>query len=90
MYQLERKDWVKSQFNNLPERIKRDVAEILLDLQEEPYPVDSLAMRDEYAGYHRIRVDGYRIIYKVDEDTKAVLVWKIAPRTKKTYTKLTP
>lgn len=90
MYQLERKDWVKSQFNNLPERIKKDVAEILLDLSDEPYPVDSLAMTDEYAGYYRIRVDGYRIVYLVDEDSKMVLVWQIAPRTERTNTKLTP
>lgn len=88
MLALRLKDWVPAQIEKLPERIRKDVAEILLDLRDDPYPPDSLAMFDEYDGYHRIRVDGFRIVYKVDENT--VTIWKIAPRDRDTYTRLVP
>lgn len=88
MLELRLKDWVPAQISQLPERIHRDVAEILLDLREEPYPPDSLAMFDEYTGFWRIRVDGYRIVYRVEEG--AVVVWMIEPRGPNTYISLVP
>ena len=71
-------------------RIRKEVAEILLDLRDNPYPTDSLAMERQYQGFYRIRVDGYRIVYKVDDETKEVWIWKIAPRDADMYTTLTP
>ena len=90
MYQLKRKAWVNRQLSDFPTRIQKDVAEILLDLRENPYPDDGLAKNRQYAGFHRIRVDGYRIVYKVDEEEKEVWIWKIGPRGKDTYTSLVP
>ena len=90
MYQLKRKAWINRQLADLPQRIQKDIAEILLDLQENPYPDDTLSMERQYTGFHRIRVDGYRIVYKVNEDTNEVWIWKISPRDKNTYTKLVP
>ena len=88
MYELKRKAWVNRQLSDLPKRIRKDVAEILLDLRENPFPDDSLAMFRQYAGFHRIRVGGYRIVYKVDEEAMEVWVWKIAPRDRDTYASL--
>ena len=90
MYLLKRKAWVNRQLSDLPERIQRDAAEILLDLRENPYPSDSLAMARQYEGFYRIRVDGYRIVYRVDEEAKEVWIWKIGPRNTDTYTSLLP
>lgn len=90
MYRLKRKAWVNRQLSDLPERIQKDVAEILLDLRDNPYPNDSLAMERQYEGFYRIRVDGYRIVYRVDEAAKEVWIWKIAPRDRNTYTSLVP
>lgn len=88
MYQLRFKPWVNAQIDALPERLKKDVAEILLDLRVEPEPVDSEPMRDQYKGFRRIRVDGYRVVYRIENDV--VMIWKIAPRTAKTYNSLMP
>ena len=90
MYRLKRKAWVNRQLSDLPERIQKDVAEILLDLRDNPYPNDSLAMERQYEDFYRIRVDGYRIVYRVDEAAKEVWIWKIAPRDRNTYTSLVP
>lgn len=90
MYQLKRKAWANRQLSDLPKRVQKDVAEILLDLRDNPYPKDSLAMARQYEGFRRIRVDGYRIIYKVDDNAKEVWIWKIAPRDGNTYVSLVP
>lgn len=90
MYRLKRKAWVNRQLSDLPKRIQKDVAQILLDLCENPYPDDSRAMERQYQGFYRIRVDGYRIVYRVDEEAKEVWIWKIAPRNSNTYTRLEP
>lgn len=90
MYQLKRKAWVNRQLSDLPPRIQKAVAEILLDLRENPYPPDTLAMERQYAGFYRIRVDGYRVVYRVDEAARTVWIWKIAPRDRSTYTSLVP
>jgi len=88
VYPLRLKPWVDNQIDTLPKRIQKDVAEILLDLRDEPEPIDSEPMRSQFAGFRRIRVDGYRIIYRLEGN--AVMIWKIAPRTRKTYNHLTP
>ena len=86
MYQLRLKPWVSKQIDSLPERIQKDVAEILLDPRDEPMPVDSSPMREKYEGFRRIRVDGYRIVYRIENNV--VMIGKIAPRTRKTYNHL--
>lgn len=88
MLELRLKPWVSVQLRELPERIHKETAEILLDLREEPYPPDSLAMFDEHTGFWRIRVDGYRIVYTVREG--AVVIWMVEPRTARTYNSLVP
>ena len=90
MYQLKRKAWVNRQLSDLPQRIQKEMAEILLDLRYDPYPEYSLVMERKYDGFRRIRVDGYRIIYAVREDTKEVWIWKIAPIDGATYVNLVP
>lgn len=86
MYLLEFKSWVSAQIARVPDRILADVGEILLDLRDEPYPADSKAMERENTGFRRIKVDGYRIVYRVEGD--AVVIWKVGPRDKDTYTYL--
>jgi mRNA-degrading endonuclease RelE of RelBE toxin-antitoxin system len=42
-------------------------------------------MRDEWAGYHRIHIDGWRLVYRVDEWAGTVTIERIRRRDANTY-----
>ncbi len=69
----------------LPRRLRQDAQEIVLDLQENPRPPDSKPLGRELIGLHRIRFDGWRIIYQIDEDDGIVTILAVKPRTADTY-----
>ncbi|WP_456366137.1 type II toxin-antitoxin system RelE family toxin [Thermococcus sp.] len=63
---------------NLSPKDRARIKESLLKLRENPWPMQYKKLR----GYpfYRIRVGDYRIIYSVDESSKAVYVVKIGHR----------
>ena len=88
MYQLKLKEKARKQLHALAavsERLHRDASAIMLDLREEPRPLDARAMVDEYAGFYRIRFNNHRIIYAIDDERQTVTIWAIKPRDRKTY-----
>ena len=88
MYQLEFKGKAKRQLRELAvysAMLHREAVNIILDLRDEPYPHDMLAMVDDYRGFYRIRFNNHRIIYRVNDVEKAVTIWAIKPRTRSTY-----
>jgi mRNA-degrading endonuclease RelE of RelBE toxin-antitoxin system len=50
------------------------------DLAPEPKPVAAKELRDR-PGYYRIRLDGWRIIYRVDEEGETVTVLRVRRKT---------
>ncbi|MEZ4862469.1 MAG: type II toxin-antitoxin system mRNA interferase toxin, RelE/StbE family [Caldilineaceae bacterium] len=79
---------VQRQLRNLPGRIQREATQIILELQDEPFPLNSEELRDHYQGIYKIKIDGWRIFYRVDTDAKTVDVINIKRRTPNTYTSL--
>ena len=69
----------------LPERLRGEVAELILDLRVEPRPEYSKALGRELQGQRTIRVDGWRVIYTVNDDDQIVIILAIRPRGKNTY-----
>ena len=72
----------------MPERLRLDAAEILLDLRENPTPPDSAPLRRDLIGRHRIRIDGWRIVYQINEVDRFVLILTIERRSADTYLNL--
>lgn len=72
----------------LSEGLRREVIALLLDLRYDPYPSHSSPLTRELARWRKIRVDGYRIIYRVDEEDKIIFVRDIRPRSTSTYLNL--
>ena len=64
---------------NLPAKLRGLAWDIVTDLRFDPYPPGAEQLR-HFEDYWRIRLDGYRIIYRISEQRKAVVVERIAPR----------
>ena len=66
------------QFRRLPDNVKVRVRRRVEELSENPYLGRRLA--GELAGFWKDRVGKYRVIYKIDEVKKAVILYDIALR----------
>lgn len=85
MYQLKIDKLAERQIANiLSEYIRREVVELILGLQDEPRPTDS-QLEDELIHRFRLKVNGWRVIYKIDEDDKVVTVLAVRKRNRNTY-----
>jgi mRNA-degrading endonuclease RelE of RelBE toxin-antitoxin system len=70
------------------ERIARAVEEILADLRFDPFPPTAEELRDQYTGIWKVKVDGWRIFYEVDERDRVVTVVAIKRRDRDTYRRM--
>ncbi len=73
-YTLKRHPQAKKQLRLVPERIEKDVAQAILDLIDEPYPPNAEELRNQYTRTWKIKIDGWRIFYRVNEQDKIVVV----------------
>jgi mRNA-degrading endonuclease RelE of RelBE toxin-antitoxin system len=65
LYRLEWERRVRRQLQDLPDPIRQDAIQSILDLREDPYTTDSESLHRELADLRRIKIDGWRIHYKV-------------------------
>lgn len=66
------------QFRRLPDSVKMRVRRCAEELSGNPYLGRRLA--GELAGYWKDRVGKYRVIYKIDEAKKAIILYDVALR----------
>jgi len=64
------------------------VQQAIVALRDNPKPKEAKALDNELAGYYRIRVDIYRIVYSINEDTVTIAIMRVAKRDNNTYTNL--
>ncbi|MBV7327026.1 type II toxin-antitoxin system RelE/ParE family toxin [Chloroflexi bacterium TSY] len=84
-YQLDFSGLAKRQLKRVePEYIRKEMANAVLDLQDEPYPPNSELDR-ELNDRYRLKIGGWRIIYKVNEQDKIVKVLTVRRRDSQTY-----
>lgn len=79
---------IQNQLRRLPNRVQNEIIEIILELASDPYPLISEPLRDQYDDLRKIKVDGYRIIYKVNEADRTVTVSAVKRRDRDTYTNI--
>ncbi len=63
------------QFRRLPKDVKRRVGRRATELSENPYL--GLRLVGDLAGYWKDRVGKYRIIYKIDENKKTIILYDV-------------
>ncbi|MEM7133156.1 MAG: type II toxin-antitoxin system RelE/ParE family toxin [Chloroflexota bacterium] len=67
-----------------PERLRAEILYATLDLRDEPRPPNSelqYALHDRY----RLKINGWRVFYKIDDDDKVVTVLEVRSRNRNTY-----
>jgi len=72
----------EKQLDRVPYADHLRIVQALLALQDEPRPA---GCRKLFDAIYRIHVGAYRIVYKVDDEKKQVVVGKIARRREDTY-----
>ena len=84
-YRLDITDKVKQQLKVvLPDHLRADIVQSMLDLRDEPRPANSELQR-ELQGCYRLRIDGWRVFYKIDDVAKVVTILEVRPRNRDTY-----
>jgi mRNA interferase RelE/StbE len=77
-YQVNLPKTVQKQLNILPQELKQRILKTLVQLQEEPRPVNSLQMKGGQG--FRLRIGDYRVLYDIDDGNKIVNLRRIGHR----------
>ncbi len=64
---------VKREIDNLPGHIRQRVRRLIEYLAQSPNPQDAKELRD-LPGYYRIRLDRWRVVYRLDRDVQEVVI----------------
>lgn len=65
--------------------LRRETLQQVALLLDDPYPPESGELERELAGLRKLKIDGWRLVYEVDEEDRTVRIWAIRPRGPKTY-----
>jgi len=78
VYRLEVSHIAHRQIRRLPAQTQERVDRAIARLAENPRPLGNkkLTARNGY----RVRVGDYRILYQVDDEAKAVIIYRVMPR----------
>lgn len=87
-YRVEVTGRIKKQLRQMPVRLARDIAEMIVSLADDPYPDYADELDRDLTRRYRIRVDGWRLIYMVNEGDSVVKVLALRPRDENTYLNL--
>ncbi len=87
-YRLKIPRAVQTEIERLPGNVRQRVRRTIAGLAIEPRPANASELEDELAGFWRIKLEDYRIIYSIDDEVVTVEVTRVARRTPKTYTGL--
>lgn len=68
----------------LPNRLRSEMVEAMLELRDDPRPANSELQR-ELQDRYRLKIDGWRVFYKIDDEDQVVTVLEIRPRNRNTY-----
>lgn len=89
VYRLRIPKGVQQGIERIPGHIPPRIRQAIAGLAFEPRPHNASQLREELAGFWRIKLENYRIIYSIDEDEIVVEVVRVARRSPKTYLGLT-
>lgn len=84
-YRLDLRDIARRQLRAvLPDRLRAEMVQAMLNLREDPRPPNSELQR-ELQDRYRIKIAGWRVFYRVDDRDQVVTALEVRPRNRKTY-----
>lgn len=85
VYQIDIARSVRRQIEALPgnirQRIKREIAKLAFN----PRPENAKELRSSLTGRYKIRLDHYRLVYRVDDDAVIVMILKAGMKHDRFY-----
>ena len=85
LYRLKIPKAVRHDIERLPGNVRQRVKRTIAELVFEPRPANADELEDELAGFLRIKLQHYRIIYSIDDDVVTVEIIRVAKRTPRSY-----
>ena len=84
-YRLDLRDIARRQLREvLPDRLRTEMVQAMLDLRDDPRPPNSELQRELHDRY-RLKIDGWRVFYKIDDTDQVVTILEVRPRNRNTY-----
>jgi len=84
-YRLRIPKSVQAEIGRLPGNVRQRVKRAIAGLAFEPRPENATELEDELAGFWRLKLDDYRIIYTIADDLIVIEIIRVGKRTPKTY-----
>jgi len=84
-YRLNIPKTVQAEIGRLPGNVRQRVKRAIAGLAFEPRPQNATELEDELAGFWRLKLDDYRIIYTIADDLIVIEIIRVGKRTPKTY-----
>ena len=76
----------QKELNAVPDQEYKLISKIISDLEQNPRSIQSKKLAG--GGLWRIRVKRYRVIYKIDDTDRLIIIVRVARRREDTYKKL--
>ena len=80
VYRLSISDVAEREMRRLPGTVKQRIRRMVNSLASNPYPPETKELRGR-PGRYRIRLDKWRIIYRVDDDAVLVEIMRVRRKT---------
>ncbi len=72
-------------YRTLPDSLRLQMRDEITSLQDDPYPPYSEPLERELQDRRKIKIDGWRLIYRVYEEDILIIVLAVRPRDRRTY-----
>jgi mRNA interferase RelE/StbE len=84
-YRLKVSRKVEREIERLPGNVRQRVRRAIATLVFDPRPKHATELEEELAGFWRIKIYAYRIIYTIEDELVVVEIMRVARRSAKTY-----
>jgi addiction module RelE/StbE family toxin len=79
-YQVEYSEEAYRDLRDVPSHLRNRIKALIAALENEPRPARSKELRD-LPGRYRIPLEGWRIIYRIDDEEQVILITRVKRKT---------
>jgi mRNA interferase RelE/StbE len=84
-YRLRISKKVEREIERLPGKVRQRVRRTIASLAFDPRPQHATELEEELAGFWRIKIEDYRIIYTIKDELVVVEIMRVVRRSPRTY-----
>jgi mRNA interferase RelE/StbE len=85
VYRLKISDLAQRQIKAiLSDYVRNEIIDEIAALRDDPYPPGN-QLEDDLLHRHRIKINGWRLIYKIDDEDRMITILTVRKRNRNTY-----